>query len=78
MRFADESRVSALKDQLNLPEKHAGCKTTIATNVVDSISSSKQSENVMPLVGRSLASEVGEAAPGVPLFSFSKTSFSAL
>jgi hypothetical protein len=59
-------------------EKHAGCKTTIATNVVDSISSSKQSENVMPLVGRSLASEVGEAAPGVPLFSFSKTSFSAL
>jgi hypothetical protein len=22
MRFADESRVSALKDQLNLPEKH--------------------------------------------------------
>jgi hypothetical protein len=78
MRFADESQVSALKDQLNLPKKHAGCKTTIATNVVDSISSSKQSENVMPLVGRSLASEVGEAAPGVPLFSFSKTSFSAL
>jgi hypothetical protein len=81
MRLADESRVSALKDQLNLPaiEKHAD-KTTraIATKEVAFDSSSKQpdSENVVPIVGRSLANE--EAAPGVPLFTFSKTSFSAL
>ena len=72
IRLADESRVSTLKDQLNLPENHAGKPV----KVVDSDSSSKQSENVAPLVaGKSLA---GEAAPGVPVFTFSKTSFSAM
>ena len=60
------------KDQLNLPENHAGKPV----KVVDSDSLSKQSENVAPLVaGKSLA---GEAAPGVPMFTFSKTSFSAM
>jgi hypothetical protein len=89
MRLADESWVSALKPppQLNLPKKIAGnLKPTIATNMVDSDSSSKkskkkkQSESVMPIVGKSLAShgEAGEAAPGIPIFTFSKTSFSAL
>ena len=72
--MADESRVSALKDQLNLPENHAS-KAAIATKVAGSVSSSKQLENVAPIAGRSLP---GEAAPGVPLFTFSKTSFSAL
>jgi hypothetical protein len=68
MRLTNESRVSALKDQLNLPENHAGKPV----KEVDSDSSSKQSENVAPIFG------TGEAAPSVPLFVFSKTSFSAL
>jgi len=68
MRLADDSRVSALKDQLNLPENRAGKPTKV-------VDSSEQSENMAPIAGKSLA---GEAAPGVPLFTFSKTSFSAL
>jgi hypothetical protein len=60
-----------------LPKKHAG-KSTFATNMVDSDLSSTQSENVMPLVGRSIVSEASEVGPGVPLFTFSKTSFLAL
>jgi hypothetical protein len=74
MRLADESRVSALKDHLNLPQNQAGGKPTKVLDL-DS-SSSKQSENVAPIAGKSLVA--GEAAPGVPFFSFSKTSFSAL
>lgn len=74
MRLADESRVSALKDQLNLPEKLAA--DSDKPTIVGSNSSSKQSENVVPIVGRSIVPS--EAAAGVPLFTFSKTSFSAL
>jgi hypothetical protein len=77
MRLANESRVSALKDQLNLPENHAGKPTMVVNSGSDS--SSKHSENMVPIkmAGMSLGPG-GAAAPGVPLFTFSKTSFSAL
>jgi len=78
MRLADESRVSALKDQLNLPKSHASKPTNLKQVNSGSDSSGKQSENVLPMAVKSLPGEAGEAAPGIPVFTFSKTSFSAL
>lgn len=72
IRLPNNSRVSALKDQVNLPIHRAepGATTKAAE------SSPNLSENTVPTAGTSVLSEA--AAPGVPLFTFSKASFSAL
>ena len=56
-----------------MPENHAGKPT----KVIATDSSSKLSENVVP---QAATASVGDVAPGhgVPLFTFSKTSFSVL